>query len=621
LAIDHSALDILNEEKSEMVRRIATTVLLLAVACLVGAPTITTLLPDQTPHTATPTVTSISPNVGTTAGGTSVAITGTNFTGTTAVSFGGTAAASFTVNNATSITATSAAGTGTVDITVTNPSGTSATSSADQFFFIAPGFYVATNGSDSNAGTLAAPFATLGKCQTAMQGGSVKTCYIRAGTYNTLPKVILNSGFPTQAALKLSSADNGETWSYYPPDGYNNAILDGGNTTTSVCQNTNFLDIGFYIGGASNITVNGLLFQHLTFGGILVHGGGDHFGNWVPTGGNGEGTANAILIENIIGQFINNGRVLGGAEPACSTTSPFTGFPDPNQTNTDLDTGGVVYTWGSVTNMTVTHSVGMHLMGPCFDWNTVTAGDSFAGLTVTHNFCVDVCTRMVDCGAIHIYAAAAVNAPAPLTGGSVSYNYMRDCGGPLNGTITGDGRCIYVDDESSGLTLNGNVAAGHFRDAVVIAHGGHNNVWTGNIVDLGDGTNGTPDIGLYQNSTSCTSGASCMTGNVWQQNIVISNSSSTLGDYTFYSPDAPPTLQNDLDHPYGSGSITDSASVSSADPQLSCWTYNLASGSPAYNSPVSFPTQPSNWGTPGFWGPPGFTIPHIGTVPSSPHTC
>ncbi len=90
---------------------------------------------DQFTYTSAPTVTSVNPNTGPPAGGTSVTITGTNFVGVTAVKFGGNAAGSVTVNSATQITATSPAGTGTVDVTVTTPGGTSATGSADQFSY------------------------------------------------------------------------------------------------------------------------------------------------------------------------------------------------------------------------------------------------------------------------------------------------------------------------------------------------------------------------------------------------------------------------------------------------------------------------------------------------------
>jgi len=82
-----------------------------------------------------PTVTSISPNSGPAAGGTSVIITGTNFTSTSTVKFGATSA-TVTVNSATQITASSPAGSaGTVDVTVTNATGTSATSSADIYTY------------------------------------------------------------------------------------------------------------------------------------------------------------------------------------------------------------------------------------------------------------------------------------------------------------------------------------------------------------------------------------------------------------------------------------------------------------------------------------------------------
>ncbi|MBB6488448.1 IPT/TIG domain-containing protein, partial [Rhizobium lusitanum] len=85
-----------------------------------------------------PTVTSISPTSGPAAGGTSVTITGTDLTGATAVTFGATAAASYTVNSATQITAVSPANAaGTYDMTVTTAGGTSTTSAADQFTYIA----------------------------------------------------------------------------------------------------------------------------------------------------------------------------------------------------------------------------------------------------------------------------------------------------------------------------------------------------------------------------------------------------------------------------------------------------------------------------------------------------
>lgn len=72
-----------------------------------------------------PTVTGISPTGGPTAGGTSVTITGTNFTGAIGVTIGGAAATGVTVVNATTITAATPAGTaGAKDVAVTTAGGT-----------------------------------------------------------------------------------------------------------------------------------------------------------------------------------------------------------------------------------------------------------------------------------------------------------------------------------------------------------------------------------------------------------------------------------------------------------------------------------------------------------------
>src|SRR4051812_18619752 len=44
-------------------------------------------------------------------------------------------------------------------------------------------YYVATNGSDNNPGTMAAPFATWEKLSSVMVAGDI--AYIRGGTYRT----------------------------------------------------------------------------------------------------------------------------------------------------------------------------------------------------------------------------------------------------------------------------------------------------------------------------------------------------------------------------------------------------------------------------------------------------
>jgi hypothetical protein len=86
-----------------------------------------------------PTVSAITPTSGSIAGGTVVYVSGGHFTGATGVSFGATAATSFTVLSDTLLTATAPAeATGTVDITVTSYAGTSSTGSADQFTYTSP---------------------------------------------------------------------------------------------------------------------------------------------------------------------------------------------------------------------------------------------------------------------------------------------------------------------------------------------------------------------------------------------------------------------------------------------------------------------------------------------------
>jgi hypothetical protein len=102
-----------------------------------------------------PSLSSVSPNQGPVSGGTTVTLTGANFSGATAVRFDGVAATSYTVDSATQITAvTPAHVAGPAAVTVTTPSGTSNPNDPNAFFYYAalPALTAATPPSGPTAG-------------------------------------------------------------------------------------------------------------------------------------------------------------------------------------------------------------------------------------------------------------------------------------------------------------------------------------------------------------------------------------------------------------------------------------------------------------------------------------
>ena len=93
---------------------------------------------DKFTYVALPTVTTVSPNSGPTAGSTLVTVTGTGFTGATAVKFGATAGSSLIVVSNTKITVKSPVhAAGIVNVTVTTHGGTSALVTGDKFTYVA----------------------------------------------------------------------------------------------------------------------------------------------------------------------------------------------------------------------------------------------------------------------------------------------------------------------------------------------------------------------------------------------------------------------------------------------------------------------------------------------------
>jgi len=100
-----------------------------------------------------PTVTNVSPNHGSTGGGTAVTITGTNFATGATVTFGTTAATNVVVTNSTTITATTPAGTaGAVTVTVTNPGAQSGNLTSGFTYVVVPTVTSVTPNNGSVAG-------------------------------------------------------------------------------------------------------------------------------------------------------------------------------------------------------------------------------------------------------------------------------------------------------------------------------------------------------------------------------------------------------------------------------------------------------------------------------------
>ena len=159
---------------------------------------------------AATTVGSISPTSGSTAGGTSVTISGTNLTGASAVTIGGNACTAVTVVSATSITCTTPAGTaGTASVLVTTPGGTNVANSL--FTYTAPvsaptaGSISPTSGSTAGGTSVTITGTNLTGASAVTIGGNACTavtvvsatsitCTTPAGTAGTASVLVTTPG-------------------------------------------------------------------------------------------------------------------------------------------------------------------------------------------------------------------------------------------------------------------------------------------------------------------------------------------------------------------------------------------------------------------------------------------
>lgn len=175
--------------------------------------------------TTPPAISSFNPGSGPT--GTSVLITGSNFSGATAVAFNGKAASSFLVNSATQITAVVAGGTTSGIITVTTAGGTAAstgsftvTSSSATLDLTIDGLYITQATQEypnpqvplvQNRSAWVRVFAKAN--QTNSVAPQVKVDFINGSTTNTLT---INAG-SASVPLSIDPANAGASWNAAVP--------------------------------------------------------------------------------------------------------------------------------------------------------------------------------------------------------------------------------------------------------------------------------------------------------------------------------------------------------------------------------------------------------------------
>ena len=156
-------------------------------------------------YQAAPSLTSISPTSGTTAGGTAVTLTGTSFATGATVTIGGASATGCTVVSSTSITCTTPSGTaGAQNVVITQPGGTSTLSGG--YTYVIPNFtFNATISANTTNYNLRAAAVTAGWNQTVplVATVTINSGVIVGSTSTGTAAFATGSSFPSGSTLAI----------------------------------------------------------------------------------------------------------------------------------------------------------------------------------------------------------------------------------------------------------------------------------------------------------------------------------------------------------------------------------------------------------------------------------
>jgi hypothetical protein len=301
---------------TELVAGPATTPAPVATPPWAGSPPVATAL--------APSVTAVSPASGTTAGGTRVTITGTDFTNASEVEFGTTPATSFTVLSPTEIAATTPpAPAGTLPVTVTVGDAVSPTSSTDRYTYVPPPTVtvVSPDSGPSDGGTSVTIAGTGLSSASAVQFGTGAATSFSVDDSGTQ---ITAESPPGDGTVDITVTTPGGTSKTTSADQF--TYTPSATTLVADCPDTApFSPNGFVVGGALFVSPDGPGISGATVVVTYALLGGSSSSSISTTtedGENNEGSWTVLLQPPTAGTYVISATYAGGGDGSATQSTP-----------------------------------------------------------------------------------------------------------------------------------------------------------------------------------------------------------------------------------------------------------------------------------------------------------
>ena len=508
-----------------------------------------------------PTVTSVSPNSGTTTGGTAVTITGTNFAAGATVTFGTTAATNVAVVSGTTITATTPAGSAgavTVTVTVSGQSGSltngftyiafpTVTSVSPSSGPVAGGTAVTITGTNFAAGA-AVTFGTTSATNVVVVNNTTITATTPAGSAGTATVTVTNSGGQNGSLASAFTYLNPPTVTSITP---NNGSTGGGTAVT--ITGTNFAAGATVTFGTTSAT-NVVVVNSTTITATTPAGSGSGVTVTVTVGGQSGSLTNGfsyLVVPAVSSVSPNSGPVAGGTAVTITGTNFAAGaavtFGTAAATNVVVVNGTTITATtpaGSAGAVTVTVTVGgqsgsltngfTYIAAPTVSSVSPNSGSTAGGMAVTitgTSFAAGAAVTFGTAAATNVVVVSSTMITATTPAGSAGAATVTVTVGGQNGSLTNGFTYVVLPTVSSVSPNSGTTGGG---TAVTITG---TNFAAGATVKFG--TASATNVVVVSSTTITATTPAGSAGAVTVTVTVNSQSGSLTNGFTYI---APPTV-------------------------------------------------------------------------------